>query len=200
MRSVDDVKQALLAYLLDTVPARLTAIDTETGATTPAVALWAPHAATAPRMDDVDTWPAVFIDETEVVRHRMVDRTTGGDPLYIVDYRFTIEVWCRSVRLDRDSQAFEDAQAIRARIDRAIRESLLDRSPNDHAVVLSVATDPDETTLTSRYSPLFTTQAGQEAAAVEIECVITSAETLPRPYASEAPTGVDVLTEHLEEQ
>ncbi len=185
MRSAEEVKLGLLAQLQATVPARCAAIATETGRPCPAPALWSPTPARPPGPSQ---WPAVFVDEIDHAIVGTAERTPDGDPLFEVAYSLAVEFWCRATA--RDAQA--EALGLRARLERAVVEALLDR-PSFGQPAMKV----DPASLVGDYSPLFEVTQGQQAAAEELRLTIVSIEALTRPVLAEPPLTVTVEVEKL---
>lgn len=183
MRNESDIKEILTAYMKANVPARCAAIETDTGKKTPAPKLIAPYPARPPGASE---WPAVFVAGGGRAAHRQLDTSVEGDPIFEVDYRFTIELWCLVDKHDD----FGGVDDLRAREEQALIEVLLDKSglsePDRPTRLADYALDVDETSVVSRPSDIFESTQGQQAQAVEIEFVVASIETLTRPVLATA--------------
>lgn len=186
MRSAEDVKRALIDYLEDMVPIRCAAIAQELEAECPPPRKYVPHGY---RELGLDEWPGLFIEEANRLGLTVVDRD-GADKWYAVRWAFHIEMWARS----KKKGDFEEAEAFRARLERAVIESILDRQSLN-----KVGFDVDESTVATSFSPMFETSQGQPACACELRVVFISAETILDIPLSEAPTEIDVLVIDIEQ-
>lgn len=186
MRSAEDVKTSIIDYLKSVLPARCDAIGTELGADSPAPKKYVPHGY---RELGLEEWPALFIEEANRLSIVLMDRV-DATKWYAVRWAFHIELWARS----KKKGDFEEAEALRARLERAVIEATLDRQSLN-----KVGFDVDEASVSTSFSPMFQTSQGQPACACEVRVTFISAESVPDIPLSESPTEIDVLVVEIDQ-
>lgn len=183
MRAPDDVKAAVVAYLLATVPPRCLDRDVK------APAKWFHHGYGHKKLGE-DEWNAVFVEELDD-QLELLERTDEHDDVFDMSWLLAIEIW---VRLN-ERDGWRAAQALRGALKTVVVEALLDKPGLVDEGLVTEATG-----ITTRYSPLFKTTEGVPACACELRVVVHSAEVLTRAPLTEPPIDIESTIEPLEEE
>lgn len=203
MRNEADVRDALVAYLAADTAGRCHAIEVRTGLPTPPLNIYGFPAR------EPEAWPPCFVTGNGTAGFAVVETADeAGDALYERRYRMTAEIWC----VVEKHEDYAGVDALRARLEQAVIEALLDDDPGtaDHPLPNLAAQSivVDAQSITSRASDIFEDDEGHQAQAAEIAFEAIAFETLARPLLAAAydpdddeldPLEIDTAPEPLED-